>query len=198
MPVIVKWRYVPDLLAALAEADAVGMTDTEFVVDMNAPVPTGAVEVVPVEADIADVLTAFVGAKDFADAQAQFAHLPLTEERPVLGPSKAQVIGIGEIFEGKNMEQLRAYQGEPEQAVREDLAKLSLLRCLRQILSEGLTVEAYIAEDPPKDEELNRWQVRLQTIADYTGVTDEARLRALLDELVALAEAERLTEEAVI
>lgn len=103
-------------------------------------------------------------------------------EEDELGPSLAAGTGIGAVFE-ENIERLRAYIAwGDETAIREDLAKVLLMRCVRAFLAgPDLTVEVYVQTEA--------WADRLATIADYTGVTDAARLRELLEELVVAARA---------
>jgi len=129
MPVIVKYRYIPALLEALAEAKARGMSDAEFVEHMNAPQPTGEVEVVAVEPDAGRLAKAIREAKDLADLQRRVA--AATEERPVMGPSRAQRLGIGRLYP-ENVEQLRGYVGQSDEAIKADLtARLSSSIVLR-------------------------------------------------------------------
>jgi len=123
-----------------------------------------------------------------AEAQALLA---AATEPNMTGASQGEGLGIGLVYQ-ENLAQLRAYRDLSEQEIREELAGILLIRCVRQIRAAGLTAEQYIAEEPATGQTLNRWQLRLQTVAEYTGVSDEARLRALLDEL--LAEAERLAQ----
>lgn len=120
MPHIVKWPYIERLLPALAEAKAAGLSDAEFVEQMNAPVPTGETETVVVEPSMEDLTAAIREAKDMPDLQARVAEV--TEERPVMGPSPAEVIGIRRVY-WQNVHQLRGYieKGMTEQEIRDEL-----------------------------------------------------------------------------
>jgi len=130
MPDIVKYKYVPPLLEALAEAKEAGMSDEEFVEHMNAPQPTGEVEVVAVEPDAGRLAEAIRNAEDLRDLQRRVA--AATEERPVMGPSRAQALGIGRLYP-ENVAQLRGYVGLSEDGIREDLARRLASEAVREV-----------------------------------------------------------------
>ena len=94
-----------------------------------------------------------------------------------MGPSLARDIGIGAVFP-ENLKQLRAYLASGDETeIKEDLAKILLIRCVRHIRHGGVSIEDYL--------QTQDWTDRLATIAEYTTVSDAARLEELLREMLA-------------
>lgn len=179
-----KVLFKRDKLHVLQDAAATNLNAKRVVSLLNlASGGDASLTVSPEDTRVKEVFTALVqdGLLDMDD----IAAIRELAEEDETGQSFAQEIGIGHVYR-ENMKQLSAYLDMTETEMREDLAGILLLRCLRHLQQQGMTVEQYVQTDA--------WTVRLATIADYTGITDAVRLQELLEILVAEAQAQQVGE----